>query len=391
MVDDPFEPFLSSLRRSALVDDDGVRGILGGSTAMTAGELAAEFERAGFLSVFQAEKLRVGQWNGLKLGPYALLCPIGRGGMGIVYFCKNSRLPLSTTVPRLRALKLLSPVRATAEPRTRDRFLREMQISQRLPKHPHLVRTVDTGNENGVLYLVMEYAEGSTAKAHSRVGPVPARRACRWFADVAVALHAVHLAGYIHRDVKPSNVMIDRQGRAKLLDFGLALQRGETPPDDPSILGGRGYTLGTLDYLPPEQATNAVAVGAETDIYALGCSLYTVLAGHTPFPSGTASQKLRWHQTDEPRSLNVLQPECPAELASYVRYLMSKRPEDRPQQASSVAAELERWAMPAIPTATRLSYDATWEQATLAHITAQWQAHRAQQPTAPRGSHSCVD
>jgi serine/threonine protein kinase len=217
----------------------------------------------------------------------------------------------------------------------------------------------------------MEYVPGLTARrVVKNDGPMSVPVAARVFADVATGLHAAHTAGFVHRDTKPANVIVTPAGRAKLLDFGFALRRGEMPNADPSIIGGKGYTLGTTDYLPPEQASNAVAVGAETDIYSLGCSLYFVLTGHPPFPAGTAREKIRAHQITEPPPIRSLNPAVPEDFIALVMWLMSKRPENRPQSAQTVADELERWARPAIPVAERLSYDAEWEAAILRQVEA---------------------
>jgi eukaryotic-like serine/threonine-protein kinase len=382
MAADPVSQFLTCLRKSQLLEDDSVRAVLSKSSAKTVEELAGEFLAVGFLTAFQLEKLRAKSWQGLKLGPYSLLYPIGRGGVGIVYLCRNDRLAAGRVVPRLSALKLLSPKKAVTEPRTRERFLREQQIGPLIPEHPNLARTIDTGEHQGVLYLVMEYVPGPTAKAWVRTnGPMPVGLATRLFADVSLGLHAAHQAGFVHRDTKPSNVVVLGNGRAKLLDFGFALKRGETPPADPTILGGRGYTLGTMDYLPPEQATNAVAVGAETDIYSLGCSLYYLLTGLLPFPGGTAQEKMRRHQRETPEAIEKINKAVPKELSQFIGWLMCKKPEDRPQSAAQVAQELERWASPILPIAELESYGEHWEKYTLEQVHQSWFAHHSAKPT----------
>ena len=382
MAADPVSQFLTCLRKSQLLKDDSVRAVLSKSSAKTVDDVTTEFLAAGLLTAFQLEKLRANTSQGLKLGPYSLLYPIGRGGVGIVYLCRNDRLAAGRPVPRLSALKLLSPKKATAEPRTRARFMREQQIGPLIPEHPNLARTVDIGEHNGVLYLVMEYVPGPTAKAWVRNnGPMPVGLATRLFADVSLGLNAAHQAGFVHRDTKPSNVVVLGRGRAKLLDFGFALKRGETPHADPTILGGRGYTLGTMDYLPPEQATNAVAVGAETDIYSVGCSLYFVLTGLLPFPGGTAQEKMRRHQREIPEAVDKINKAVPKELSQLIGWLMCKRPEDRPQSAAQVAAELERWADRILPTDEIKNYDEHWEKHTVDQIHQAWLAHYTAKPS----------
>jgi serine/threonine protein kinase len=369
--------FVDAVVRSRLAERPLIDAHLS-APAPTVEAFAERLRAAGVLTRFQAHKLLAGRWQGLVIGPYQLLCPVARGGSGIVYLARDTRRPAGESTPRVVALKVLSPQRAKDEPRTLARFRREMDIGRRIPPHPHLVRTFDSGESDGVHYIALSYAPGKTIRgAVNAEGPLGVARTTRAFADVARGLHAAHAAGFIHRDVKPSNVILSSTGRGTLLDFGFALRRGEKPTAaDAEVIGGRGYTLGTADYLPPEQATNAVAVGAETDIYSLGCSLYFTLAGRPPFPGTTTREKLRMHQSVDPLPLMALNADVPADLSAVVGWLMNKRPEDRPQSAEMVADELERWAEPAHPAAARMSYDAAWEATMLERVEAAWAAHR---------------
>jgi serine/threonine protein kinase len=371
--------FADAVVRSRLADRPTVDALLKLSPPPPSPDTLAERLRsAGLLTRFQANKLLAGRWQGLAVGPFHLLCPVARGGSGIVYLARDTRRQTGQAVPRVVALKVLSPQRAKDEPRTLARFRREMTLGLQIPPHPHLVRTFDSGESHGVHYISLSYAPGRTIRGTVNAdGPMSVAKATRAFADVARGLHAAHTAGFIHRDVKPSNVILSALGRSTLLDFGFALRRGELPTAaDAEVIGGRGYTLGTADYLPPEQATNAVAVGAETDVYSLGCSLYFTLAGRPPFPAPTAREKIRLHQTADPLPLMSLNPDVPAQLSAMVGWLMNKRPEERPQSAEMVAEELERWAEPAVLTGARVSYDAAWEATMLERVEAAWAAHR---------------
>jgi serine/threonine protein kinase len=366
--------FLATVGRSRLLDP-----LLLVEGEETPEQLAQHWIANHQLTRFQTEKLLAGYWQGLIVGPYRLMYPLARGGVGIVYLARDDRRPSGGRTPRLLALKLLSPKRAREEPRTLARFQREMEIGRQIPIHPHLARTLEAGVADGVNYLAMEYVPGETVKrVVTERGPLAVPQAARVFADVAAGLHAAHQAGFVHRDTKPSNVILTPSGRGKLLDFGFALHRGDIPTADPTILGGKGYTVGTADYLPPEQASNAVAVGAETDIYSLGCSLYFAVTGRPPYPGADAREKIRLHQTAAPTSIRVLNPSVPPEFAALVLWLMAKRPEDRPQSAELVAAELERWARPVVPTADRLSYDDEWEMGVLRQVEAVWQTSRTE-------------
>ena len=171
-------------------------------------------------------------------------------------------------------------------------------------------------------------------------GPLRFGEAARIFADVAAGLAHVHDRGLVHRDVKPANVMVRPDGRAVILDLGLAFAPGEPLPADPAIAGGKGYVVGTMDYLAPEQARHATEVGPSADLYGLGCMLYYALTGALPFPAEGTKQKVRRHRHDPPPGVaNV-----PPEIANLVQSLMAKSPEDRPASAAHVRDILLPWA-----------------------------------------------
>ena len=388
----PPESFVDAAIRSRITDRDSLMRLYAqadpGAIA-TREQFANYLVGCGTLTEFQSGKLLAGRWQGLVVGRYALLCPIGRGGMGIVYLARRIGEFVGGSSPRLVALKLLAPQRARSEPRTLARFRREMEIGAKLPAHPALTRALDSGEADGVHFLALEYVVGPTVKQRvQESGPMTASEACRLFADLALGLQQVHAAGYIHRDLKPSNIIATPNGRAKLLDFGFAVRRGEKPLADPAILGGRGYTLGTMDFLPPEQATDAVSVSAETDIYSLGCSLYYALSGAVPFPYGTAREKIRQHRADAATPLGEFNPTIPSGLVKLVDWMMAKRPENRPPSCRIVAEELERFAPPAPIVATRASYDVAWEAEVLTRVEARWRAHRDAAKDSPSAEES---
>ena len=338
---DPTAAFADALARSGLLPADRVAAVAAADPAAAADELVG----AGDLTEFQAEMLLRGQWHGLVLGRYAILAPLGRGGMGIVYLARELGPPETKAARPLVALKILPPRKASAEPRTRTRFLREMDLGRAVPAHPNIARQLEAGTANGVNYIAMEFVPGETLKAMvAGAGPLPVPEAARLFVQLADGLGAAHAAGLVHRDLKPSNVMVTPAGEAKLLDFGFALRPGEEPPLDPAILGGPGYALGTMDYIAPEQAVNAAAATPAADLYAFGGTLYFALAGCPPFPGGTANQKIRWHRSEPPPPVRSLNPAVPQDLAAVIDRLMAKDPAARYASAAAVREALARWA-----------------------------------------------
>jgi serine/threonine protein kinase len=298
--------------------------------------LAEHLIRLGKLTRFQASKLLKGVTKGLILGPFRILSPLGKGGMGTVFLVRDQRND------QLAALKTLPP-RYAREARMLARFRREMEICVRLD-HRHIARAYEVGEHRGVHFIAMEYIPGQTlSKLVQGEGPLDMARAARLFAELAEGLHHAHGQGVIHRDLKPSNVLITPRDTAKLVDLGLALMHGETG-DDTTVIGGKGYIVGTMDYIAPEQTIDALSVGPRSDLYALGCSLYYALVGHPPFPGGTSKEKVMHHRHSVPTPLAELRPGLPAAFVDLIERLMCKDPEGRPLNAAEAGRELRMWA-----------------------------------------------
>ncbi len=339
----PRETFLETLRRSELLSPERLESLRQTlKPGLDPKALAHQLVESGDLTRFQADKLLSGL-SGLIIGNYCILSPLGRGGMGVVYLARERR-GASGLVRPLIALKVLPPRKAEID-RVRDRFLREMAIGKFIRPHPNVARPFDFGEQNGLLYIAMEYAPGRTVREIvQQDGALSPGDAARIFSEIADGLASLHGVGLIHRDLKPGNIIVTPGGTAKLIDFGFALHLDDELPRDPALVGGRGYILGSMDYIAPEQATDATDVSPRSDLYALGASLYYALSGCPPFPGGTALQKINWHRNDSPPPIRTLSPGLPVDLAAVVSKLMAKDPEERFASAAHVATILKQWA-----------------------------------------------
>jgi eukaryotic-like serine/threonine-protein kinase len=337
MTTDPsLEAFLNLVRKSRLIDGAVLDRAVSKHGKATSRELADLLIRSGDLTHYQAEKLLHGHWRGLAVGPYRILAPLGRGGMGTVYLAQDSRLAPELGDQMLVALKVLTKKTLDEEPRKLDRFQHELELGRKT-SHPQVTRTLAGGEAEGVHFIAMEYVPGKTLrKTVDRGGRLTVGDAARIFADVAAGLAHLHERGMIHRDLKPSNIMVMPDGHAKILDLGLALVPTDPRTIDPIVFGGKGIILGTMDYIAPEQARNAAKVGPRSDLYSLGCSLYYSLTGTPPFPGGTSRDKIRWQRSQKAAPISDFNTSVPQEFIQFVESLMAKEPSARPPSATVV-------------------------------------------------------
>jgi serine/threonine protein kinase len=287
----------------------------------------------GKITRFQLHKLSRGITIGLVLGPYHLLTPLGRGGSGTVYLAIDARSNQHV------ALKILPPKIARQEERLLARFQREMEISQKV-KHINIARTLDVGIRQGIHYIAMEYIPGTTLyRQVAGKTPLTVARVAHLISETAAGLGQAHAQGVIHRDMKPSNIMVTPRDHAKVLDLGLAYTQGEEV-EDIEVVGGRGYIVGSIDYMAPEQTRDPTTVDARADLYALGCCMYFALTGRPPFPEGTVYQKVRAHRHEAPIPLRNLNAEVPDGFAAIVHKLLAKAPDERFASAVELTAAL---------------------------------------------------
>src|SRR6202790_1559113 len=276
---------------------------------------------------------------GTKLGPYEILSAIGAGGMGEVYKARDTRLD------RIVAIKVL-PSHLADRSELRERFEREAKTIASL-NHPHICTLYDTGHQDDIDFLVMEYIEGETLAQRLQKGPLPIQQVLQYAVEIADALDKAHRKGITHRDLKPGNVMLTKSG-TKLLDFGLAKLKQEAAPATPesqlptmkSAITGQGMMLGTLQYMAPEQV-EAKEVDARTDIFAFGAVVYEMATGKKAFEGKTSASVMAKILEAEPPSMASLQPMTPPALDHVVKKCLAKEPESRWQDASDLCDELK--------------------------------------------------
>ncbi|MBS0207941.1 MAG: protein kinase [Planctomycetes bacterium] len=272
-------------------------------------------------------KLLVGQ----TLSHFELLDFVGGGGMGAVFRARD------TMLNRIVALKVLSRDQGS-EDDTRRRFQNEAQSAARLD-HENIARVYFVGEDRGLNYIVFEYIEGANLRdlVERHGGPLPLADAINYTLQVARALEHACSRDVVHRDIKPSNVLVTADGRAKLVDMGLARLHQVDARDD---LTASGVTLGTFDYISPEQARDPRSADVRSDIYSLGCTLYYMLTARPPFPDGTVLQKLLQHTSDEPPDPRQFNHEVTDDVAAVVRKMLAKNPRRRYQSPPALIADL---------------------------------------------------
>jgi len=268
---------------------------------------------------------------GERLGPYELIEFAGGGGMGAVFRARD------TMLNREVAIKVLARDQA-ADDETLKRFKNEAQSAARLD-HENIARVYFVGEDRGLNFIVFEFIEGQNVRQLvDRTGPLRLDDAVSYVLQIADALAHASAREVVHRDIKPSNILITAQGKAKLVDMGLARLHGIQPGTED--LTASGVTLGTFDYISPEQARDPRSADVRSDIYSLGCTFYFMLTGRPPFPEGTVLQKLLQHNSDDPIDPREYNPGLPEAVTTVLRKMLAKDPQRRYQQPAELIADL---------------------------------------------------
>src|ERR1700716_1640721 len=277
---------------------------------------------------------------GRRLGPYEILTAIGAGGMGEVYRARDTRLD------RIVAIKVL-PTHLADRSELRERFEREAHVVASL-NHPHICTVHDTGHQDGIDFLVMEYLEGETLAQRLLKGALPLEQVLQYAIEIADALDKAHRKGVTHRDLKPGNIMLTKSG-TKLLDFGLAKLKQEVAPANVQLsqlptandpLTAQGTIVGTLQYMAPEQLEGK-EVDARTDIFAFGAVVYEMATGKRAFEGKSQASVIGAILRDDPPAVSSLRPMTPPALDRVVKRCLAKDPDDRWQSANDLANEVK--------------------------------------------------
>src|SRR3990172_443236 len=304
--------------------------------------LARELIQAKRLTKYQVAMLYQGRTKGLVLGNYTVLDQIGAGGMGQVLKARHR------TMDRIGALKTLPP-KAMKSPEAAKRFHREVRAAAKL-EHPNIVTAYDAAEHEGIHYLVMQHVDGKDlAAVVVERGPLPVEQAVDCILQASRGLEYAHKQGVVHRDIKPTNLLLDREGTVKILDMGLARLDVPGEAHDEESLTSTGQVMGTYAYMAPEQAEDAHRADGRADIYALGCTLYHLLTGQRPFEANSVILVLLAHQEAPIPSLCDARPDVPAELDTVFQKMLAKSPKDRYQSMTEVTAALEACVAKKLP------------------------------------------
>ena len=330
------EEFVEAISSSGVLSDSALSELqqhLPNDGQQRAIRLATELVEDGLLTTYQARVILERGDSPLLLDRYVILDSIGAGGMGIVFKA------LQQSLERVVAVKVL-PKHAVDSPDKIQRFQREMRSVAKI-SHPNVVQAFDAHESNGVYFFVMEYVSGNDlAELVTNQGPLPVRDAIEVLVQIAAGLESAHEHGIIHRDVKPSNVLLRDDGVAKVLDLGLSRTREVTRETTANELTRDGLAMGTVSYMSPEQAFDAKQATERSDIYSLGCTLYFLLHGRPMFDEPNAVQTIVAHREAPAPQLGDGCDGVPQPLETLFQQMVAKAPDDRPASMAEVQASL---------------------------------------------------
>lgn len=290
--------------------------------------------REGHLTHFQEKAIERQQIDSLCFGPYLILDILGRGGMSVIFRARHRHMD------RLVALKVISPD-IEKDPIAIQRFWREVRIIAQLD-HPNIVKAFDAGDEGGKMYLAMELVRGvNCSQLVKDRGPLKPQVALKILGQAALGLDYAHTSGIVHRDVKPSNLLISDKGMVKVLDLGLALLSAPTSSAVPSTdLTRTGIVMGTVDYIAPEQARGRRDLDGRADIYSLGCTLFYLITGTRPYSGANPIEIILQHTSAPVPRFEAAGFSVPPPVQELLDRMMIKDPEQRLGSMPDVVAAI---------------------------------------------------
>lgn len=365
MVTLPSDPYSKALQSSGLLTPAQLKelaeiaahqSVLNDEDATACGiHLGERAVASGWITAWQHEQLKTGRLRTMQIGKYRLLSHLGSGAMGDVYLAEHVQMQ------RRVAVKVLPPA-LVESPTHLQRFYQESRATAALD-HPNIVKAYDIDHDGptSLHYIVMEYVEGvDLAKLVQLSGHVKSTDAAEYIRQAALGLAHAHARGLVHRDIKPNNLLVDQEGRVKILDMGIARILGQTDSQSLTLVGGDGV-MGTVDYLAPEQLINSHTVDGRADIYSLGCTLFFLLCGKAPFAHGPITARMMAHHIQPPPDPRDIRGEIPPELSEICLKMLAKQPELRYQTGEELAEVLSTWLG-----REESSLDVSWQDSTCA-------------------------
>ena len=332
--------FLKILEKSGIIDEASLRSALKELSSRFKGQmvrledLTKHLMDRQLITDWHCDKLLAGRYKGFFLGKYKLLNHLGSGGMSSVY------LAMHRISGQLRAIKVL-PRDKVEDKSYLDRFYREGKAAASL-NHPNIVRMYDICAEDDRHFMVMEFVEGKDLyQMVKEGGPIHPTDAAKQIIQAASGLQHAHDRSLVHRDIKPANLLQSNDGTVKILDLGLALFQENEDTSLTVMYGER--VMGTADYLSPEQAVDSHEIDHRADIYSLGCTLYYLLTGQPPFPTGSLAQRVTKHRTEYPTPIPEVRLDVPDALVKICEKMYRKKPENRFQSCEQLVAKLEEF------------------------------------------------
>ncbi len=326
------EEFLRNLRDSDSVSADDFATYEGESDGPS---ILRRLIDSQLLTQFQIEAIAGRHFERLRIGNYDVLSRLGTGGMGTVFKARHRRMK------RIVAVKVLSP-EVARQGSFVQRFQREVETIAQL-SHPNIVMAYDADEAEIGHFLVMEFVDGrDLASEIEKAGPLSLAAAVDCIAQAAAGLGFAHAKGIVHRDIKPANLMLTNDGLVKVADLGLARLTVAAEGDSQNFsLTRAGGILGTVDYMPPEQAVDSTTIDHRADIYSLGCTLYYLLAGKPPYFAASLMGLMLQHREAKIPDLRDTRPDVPLALVAAFERMVAKRPADRPENMAEVARMME--------------------------------------------------